>query len=322
MARQKSIYRRLTGRYRTVLGYSQLWIAPDHILLLKSSRLAEEYRRFAFSDIQAVVVTEMPDSQVTQFVAILGALLWTSLAATVSTNFSRGFFLITGVWLMVLAVINLARGRRCTCHLYTAVSRELLTPVRRVRTAKEFLARIRPKIEAAQGSLSAEAVAQKQVEGVAEQATERPPEIRPAIGYAMEILFGIILVDAVLIPVSQRFVLLESEMSGLLLTTFMAEIGLAIFVLVRRVRPDPRRIGLMLTGLALAFMAVDVFGLGRSAVAWFGQLMEAARQQQTTPPKFVWALTPMWLYFAFGWRIFTGLAGLATTRIERSGGTG
>jgi hypothetical protein len=55
-----SIYHRLTGRKRTLLGYSQLWLAPDHILLVKSTRFAESYQRFALADIQAVTVTETP----------------------------------------------------------------------------------------------------------------------------------------------------------------------------------------------------------------------------------------------------------------------
>lgn len=324
MARPKSIYRRLTGRYRTLFGYSQLWMAPDHLLLLKSSRIAEEYRRFAFSDIQAVVVTELPDSQVTQFVGILAALLWTGLALTVSSTFGRGFFLVTGLWLMVLAAMNLARGQRCRCHLYTAVSRELLTPVRRVRTAQALLARIRPEIEAVQGSLSADAAVLAQTveaAGTAQSAADQPPEMpRPTIGYTMEILFSVMLVDAILIPVSQRFPRLSSESSGLLLTCFFAEIALAIFVLIRRSGHDPRSAGFVLTGVALACMAADVFGIGSSTVAWFGRVMEAAQRQQTTPPQFALNISPLWLYFAVGWRVFTGLAGLLVSRMERSAG--
>jgi hypothetical protein len=325
MARPRSIYRRLTGRYRTLLGYSQLWMAPDHLLLVKSSRIAEEYRRFAFSDIQAVVITELAGTEVAQFVGILAAVLWTALAATVTSAFARGFFLITGLWLLVLAVMNLARGQRCRCHLYTAVSRELLTPVRRVRTARAFLARIRPEIDAAQGTLPTDAAVLMEAAGVVaaeRSAADQPPEVpRPAIGYAMEILFGVILVDAILIPVAQRFPLLGSETSGLLLTTFLAEIALAIFILVRRASHDPRRAGFVLTGVALACMAADLFGIGRSAAAWFGQIMEAAQQQQTTPPPFLLNLSPLWMYFAVGWRVFVGLAGLLTSRMERSGVT-
>ncbi|MGH9591738.1 MAG: hypothetical protein ACRD5L_01510, partial [Bryobacteraceae bacterium] len=264
-------------------------------------------------------VTELPDSQVTQFVVLLAALLWTALAATVSSTFGRVFFLVTGLWLMALAGINLARGQRCRCHLYTAVSRELLTPVRRMGTARTLLARIRPEIETVQGSLPAEVLESAARAAAERSGTDQPPEVpRPALGYVMEILFSLIVVDAVLIPVAQRFETFGSEAMGVLLTAFLAEIALAIFVLIRRAGHDPRRAAVVLTGVALACMAADLFGLGSSAVAWFGQLMEAARRQQSTPPQFILNLSGFWIYFAVGWRVFTGLAGLLTCRMERS----
>jgi hypothetical protein len=104
------------------------------------------------------------------------------------------------------------------------------------------------------------------------------------------------------------------------MTTFVAEVALAIFVLFRRASHDPRRVGFVLTGVALACMAADMFGLGRTVVVWFGQLMEAAQRQQTTPPQFALTLSPTWLYFAFGWRVFAGLGGLVAARMERSSG--
>ena len=64
----QSIYTKLTRRHRTVLGYTQLWLAADHLLLLTSSRFAEQYQRFAFTDIQAIVVTQRPPQVVLQVV--------------------------------------------------------------------------------------------------------------------------------------------------------------------------------------------------------------------------------------------------------------
>ena len=64
----KSIYQRLTGRKRTLFGFSQLWLAPDHILLVRSTRFTENYQRFSLADIQAIVVTELPDRVAFQFV--------------------------------------------------------------------------------------------------------------------------------------------------------------------------------------------------------------------------------------------------------------
>src|SRR5262249_38046114 len=125
MAKAASIYQKITRRQRSLMGYSQLWLAEDHLLLLKSSRFTEEYRRFALSDIQALVVTELRNRQVVDFLALLAALLWTGLSATMSSAFGQGFFLVTGAGFLATAIVNLARGPRCICYLHTAVSKEL-----------------------------------------------------------------------------------------------------------------------------------------------------------------------------------------------------
>ena len=72
----KSIYRRLTSRARSLTGYSQLWIADDHLLQLRSTRFYEQYQRFAFADIQAVIVTELPARTPLQAAFVTAALLW------------------------------------------------------------------------------------------------------------------------------------------------------------------------------------------------------------------------------------------------------
>ncbi len=53
-----SQYRRLTGKNRTWTAFSQAWLGDDHLLIVNSMRLVERYQRFAFSDIQAIVVSE------------------------------------------------------------------------------------------------------------------------------------------------------------------------------------------------------------------------------------------------------------------------
>ena len=293
------------------MGYSQLWIAPDHLLLLKSSRIAEEYQRFALADIQALVVTELPDRL--QFVKFGGALLWTALALIVTSSFARWFFMVTGAVLILAAIIDLARGQKCRCYLHTAVSRELLAPVRRMRIAAQFLARTRPAIEAVQGSLSGDFAELAQAAGTASP-VEAPPEVPRPTGYAMEILFGLLLVDAALIPLFQRFPNLEPGTNvAALLTTFVAEVGLAAAIVFRGKR-DPRRAARMVAGLVLVCMAADLFGIGRATVTWFQDLALVAQRQQTTPPVFGWPPSSAWVYYAFGWRICAGLAGMAAAR--------
>ena len=154
MAKSTPVYRRLTGRRRSLLGFSQLWLGPSHILLLKSHFFTEEYHRFAFADIRAFVITETPGRIAFQLLALVAAMLWTSGLLAVNPVFAKAFFGITGALALAIVGVDIARGPRCRCHIYTAVSREQLTPVSRTRQARMFLARIRPEIEAVQGTWS------------------------------------------------------------------------------------------------------------------------------------------------------------------------
>src|SRR5579864_1980116 len=149
----KSIYRKLTGRARRLEGYSQLWLAPDHLLLLRSTRFREHYWRFALADIQAIVITDLPSRLPLQTVLAAVSAGWMLIALAVSFWLFKGFFLATGGIAMASVILDIARGPGCRCYLHTAVSRELLTPVNRMRTARAVLAQLRPAIEAVQGSI-------------------------------------------------------------------------------------------------------------------------------------------------------------------------
>jgi hypothetical protein len=259
----KSIYQRLTGRKRTLLGYSQLWLAPDHILLVKSTHFAESYQRFALTDIQAIVVTETP----------LG----------------------------------------CRCYLHTAVSRELLAPVSRLRSVRKFLARVRPAIEAAQGNLPAQGFATPE-QSHAPPVGSPPPGVVRAPGVVPEVLFGLFLLDAALV------FLPYPEAGMVLLTAFFAEIVLAVMALARRGARDPRRIAYAVVIIGLLCMAGDVTGLARAVAGWVTRLVEAARQGTQTPPHFSWAYSHGAALFAAGWRLAAGMAGLAASFLERRAG--
>jgi hypothetical protein len=139
-----SIYKKLTPTKRAFFGYTQLWLAPDHILLLSSSQLAEDYKRFAFTDIQSIVVTELPSRLVPQIIMVLAALAWSGLWFAVDIPFFKWFFVITGALALALAIRDIARGARCRCYLHTRVSRERLVPVSRMKIAAKFLATVRP----------------------------------------------------------------------------------------------------------------------------------------------------------------------------------
>jgi hypothetical protein len=311
---QPSQYRRLTGRCRHLLSYSQLWLGPDHVLLVKSTRFAEDYRRFAFADIQAISVTDLPDRTIYQIAAGVAALAWTLSVLAVASIAAKIFFAVTGVLALVLVIADLARGTRCRCYLHTAVSNELLHPVSHRPAARVFLSRIRPMIEAVQGTLDTEQSVALQT-AAASAPVDRPPEIAAPPSVLPEILFGVFLVNAALVGLDVRFP--GAQIGGALLTTFFAEIVLAVVALARRGARDPRRIAYGVIVAALLCAGFDIFGLASSAVNWFNAIADAARAGSRTPPEFAWASSRGASVFAIVWRLAAGVAGLAAAIFER-----
>ena len=308
MAARQSIYRRLTGRRRSVFGFSQLWLAKDHLLLVKSVRFAENYQRFALADIQAIVITESPDQAAMQIWAAAGAVLWALVSLAVSSTFAKVFFLATGGCAIVVVLLDFLRGPRCRCHLYTAVSRELLAPVNRLRVARAFLTVVRPAIEAAQGRLE-----KIPVEAPSPAAAIQPPEVRHAPGYLPELLFVLFLIDAALVLADLYFP--RNQIGNALPTTFFAEIVLVIVALIRRAGRDSRRVIYALMLATLVCIGWDAVNLGRSFLAL---AIESAGHPRAVPLMTSWEpLHHSEAIFAAAWRIAAGVIGLVTAYLSR-----
>ena len=135
-------YRRLPGKRRTLGGSSTLWISEDHLLLVKSTRVAEQYRRFYFRDIQAVLIREKRFSlkrNILDMVFWLG-IVWIYLAHAP----------LTALFGAAVLLYKRFSGPYCVCHIQTAVQTKPLPSLYRLRVAEEVLNRIAPLIESAQ----------------------------------------------------------------------------------------------------------------------------------------------------------------------------
>lgn len=319
MASQPWMYRRLTGKNRRLTGHTQLWLGPDHLLLVNSSRFVEHYQRFALADIAAIVVTDGPAATVSRFIGAAASVAWTSLALTVASTFAVRFFLLTGVAAIALVLLDILRGPRCRCHLYTAVSRELLTPVSRQRVARAFLAAIGPAIEAVQGTFPPERIAELGRMRGASPLTDpgaEPPHVPPARNYVQEVLFGLLLLDAVFLWIASRWSF--SEAPGLLMTFYFAEIVLIVVALVRDAR-DIRRFSYAILAVALICYAADLVNVGRDAAGWFMQVAQSA-QVGGQPPAVFWTPSARQTLFAEAWRCVAGAAGWLAIYAERQTG--
>jgi len=155
-----SSYNSLSAQRRSGAGYSRLWLGDDHVLLVTSSGYSEEYRRFFFTDIQAVVIRATRTWGWINL--IFGAfLVMFAVFGLLASSPGGKLFLWTIAALSAVAVtINSMFGPSCTVHIRTAIAEHPLEPLGRVRSAQKVIARLRPLIHAAQGELTPEQLAQ------------------------------------------------------------------------------------------------------------------------------------------------------------------
>lgn len=181
---------------------SRLWLGPDHLLLVDSTLAAQDLKRFYFRDIQAITVRKTTTGRTTNLVMTgLAALLclWASL---ISFDVGRVILLFIAAVCGGVLVLNSLFGPTCECQLQTAVQRERLPSLGRLRTALKVLALLRPHLELAQGTLTADA-AREHVAAVAAAPARLAPTlaataVRAYRGSFHTLLFMLVLVDGLL----------------------------------------------------------------------------------------------------------------------------
>lgn len=151
MARRPKKYRRLPGSSLSLISSQKLWQGPDHLLWVETTMYLVRYKRFKYSDIQAIVLRRSNDHQVWSFIWGVFALLFGVVALTASgTPYVSGT--LTLIFLLSLA-LNLAMGPACRVHLQTAVQVQRLRSLKRVRTAAKAMDRIGALVEKVQGAV-------------------------------------------------------------------------------------------------------------------------------------------------------------------------
>jgi len=180
MEQNRVRYRKLPGRRRGFLFGSSVWLGPDHLLLVKSARFREEYKRFYFRDVQAIVTANAPRFHISTRAAAIAVLwFWTFVFANaVANQLPRDigsmyryyryvdwvFWIVAGG--LVIAWVYFSAGWSCRCRIYTAVSSDELPSLYRTWTARRFLEKVEPYLTQAQGVIEgdwAEAVEDKQI---------------------------------------------------------------------------------------------------------------------------------------------------------------
>jgi len=153
------LYRRVSGRTASFTGYHRLYEGADHLLLVHSTGIREDYRRFFYRDLQAIIVrptSRRRDNAVAwgAFTAVTGLpALATALAGVPVLPIVLG---VLAASFGAVLIANQALGPTCECHLQTAVQCEALPALRRLNRAQKFLGQIRARVAEVQGVLDPE----------------------------------------------------------------------------------------------------------------------------------------------------------------------
>lgn len=155
MASSAVTYTRLPGRtWLSLVGRHSIWLADDHLLSVWSRYFTEEYKRSYFQDIQALVIRETRRRGIFSAVFGLIGVLWFWAALAVNDPAAIAVFGVLALLGFGMLGLNLLWGPTCVLHVQTPVHQEKLACVSRVRTAERLIQKLRPRIEAAQGTLS------------------------------------------------------------------------------------------------------------------------------------------------------------------------
>ena len=153
---KKSAYRRLPGKKKGFLvGYHTLWLGSDHLLQIYSRLGIEDYKRFYFNDIQAIITRKTAAGKIQN--SVLGALAGLSalLAVMAGGGWSVFWAVIVGVPALIL-LINYFRGPTCETYLMTAVQTEKLHSLHRIKITQPVMNQLRSLIEQRQGRFNPE----------------------------------------------------------------------------------------------------------------------------------------------------------------------
>ena len=262
MANKEKEYRKLPGSKKGFLiGRYTLWQGVDHLLHVYSRVGVEDYKRFYFNDIQAIITRKTIAGKVQNAVLGFLLLLFTLPAMLNDGGWSAFWAAFAGV-LLILLLSNLYRGPTCETKLLTAVQTEKLHSLHRLRNTFKIMDRIRSHIQSAQGTLSREDLIKIQacrfndnaVKNSSLQAGESKTTPTHEKGRTHLVLFGLLVLDGVLATSGFFFthviVTMLSGVAGICMGIFL------IIALVKQHNSDMANALRTITWACLGFVGV------------------------------------------------------------------
>jgi hypothetical protein len=154
MAPTSKPYTKLTRNTASLGTYSSLWLAADHLMVVRSNGYSETYARLEFRDIKGFFTTptERRGWWMTAW-AILGVIWLIVVLASLGNSETPIISSILLVLTIGALLWNFRLGAGCTVYVVTGVQTAPLPSLVRARKAARVLARLQPLIVAAQADL-------------------------------------------------------------------------------------------------------------------------------------------------------------------------
>jgi hypothetical protein len=154
--KKKNIYSPVKGCHHQGFfgGVSRLWLADDHLLLVRNEGWKETYRKFYFQDIQALIVAENKQRRNQSIISLILILFFLVLAGW-SGEVSRMIHLAIAFLILIILSVNWFKGATCTVQISTAVQTTSL-PCKRLPVVQRLQKKLNASIEKIQGKFTAE----------------------------------------------------------------------------------------------------------------------------------------------------------------------
>lgn len=162
-------YVRLPGRggppgFLMIRIVCSLWMGADHLLHLTDQTYTENYKRFAYRDIQGFILQKNFRSVKVNFVLCFVLMIFSGIAIYFFEKSSKdefslffgGLFGFVALFFGLVLIRSLYQGKSYSCYLRTAVQTELLPSLNRERPIRKALAKILEKVNEVQGAISRE----------------------------------------------------------------------------------------------------------------------------------------------------------------------
>jgi len=172
-------YKKISGTKSGFGKYHSLWTGEDHLLAVESTGYSEDYTRYYFKDIQALVSRRTPRGIILS--AALGLLTAICLFPAVSTGSGGRVWIVPAGFFLLLLFINLFRGPTCRCHLYTELGSNELPTLSRLRKVKKLVDRLHPLIALSQGEVDRDQISVLTAAALTGPAPTVAPAARPSI---------------------------------------------------------------------------------------------------------------------------------------------